>query len=94
MIQKHSFSTSLLSFLKWVMIIVVGLSIFTIASCALLASSCSYLFNKSTKQVEENKTKIPDNLVFITESCVELSDKFGLRVKLSDVQKAEIWKKL
>ena len=43
---------------------------------------------------EESAMRKPSkaSLSYVMESCVELSDKFGLRTKLSDIQRKELWK--
>ena len=79
------FFKSLKSFLKWILVVVVGLSIILFLYSFLVGIIEGY---EKASRTESNSV----SLSYITEPCMELSDKFGLQTKLSDIQKIEFWK--
>ena len=79
------FFKSLKSFFKWILVVVVGLSVILFLYGFLLGIIEGY---EELSRTESNSV----SLSYITEPCVELSNKFGLQTKLSDIQKIEFWK--
>ena len=80
-----SFFKSLGAFLKWTLVVIAGLFV--------IGFFLEFL-DAIVEGYEDAGKRDPStaNLSYVTKSCVELSDKFGMRTKLSDIQRAELWK--